>query len=103
MKKLLSIIKYIRHFVNSEVKPEHEANDIWEYMIKRSSPIHTIEVFKALEKRAELEMRLEEKRCAEVCRAINEKWMPEPKQPTYMELLVKDPIFEKPYSKTFDA
>jgi len=100
MKKLLSIIKYIRHFVNIEVKPEHEANDIWEYMIKRSNPIHTIEVFKALEKRADLEMRLEEQRCAEICKAVNSKWK---KPPTYLELLVKDPIFERPISHTFEA
>lgn len=103
MKKLLSIIKYIRHFVNSEVKPEHEANDIWEYMIKRSNPIHTIEVFKELEKRAELEMRLEEKRCAEICKAVNSKWIPETKKPSYLELLVKDPIFERPISHTFES
>lgn len=90
MKKLLSIIKYIRHFVNSEVKPEHEANDIWECMIKRSNPIHTIEVFKALEKRAELEMRLEEQRCSEICKAINSKWKPEPIKPRYY-----DPNFDK--------
>jgi len=101
MKKLLSIIKYIRHFVNTEVKPEHEANDIWEYMIKRSNPIHTIEVFKALEARAEAEMRLEEQRCAEICKAVNSKWKPETTKPRYY-----DPNFDKSLNElnvTFEA
>lgn len=93
MKKILSIIKYIHHFTNNSVTPEQEANEIWEYMIKRSNPLHTLDVFKALEKRAEVEMRLEEQRCAEICRAVNSKWK---KQPTYFELLIKDPIFESP-------
>lgn len=96
MKKILSIIKYIHHFTNNSVTPEQEANEIWEYMIKRSNPLHTLDVFKALEERAELEMKFEEKRCAEICRAVNEKWILVPKKMTYLELLVKDPIFESP-------
>lgn len=90
MKKILSIIKYIHHFTNHTVTPEQEANDIWEYMIKRSNPIHTLEVFKALEARAELEMKAEEKRCAEICKAVNSKWKPQPVKPRYY-----DPNFDK--------
>lgn len=102
MKKLLSIIKYIHHFTNHTVTPDQEASQIWEYMIKRSNPIHTLEVFKALESRAELEMKAEEKRCSEICKAVNSKWIPEIKKPSYLELLVKDPVFESPIlSNTF--
>lgn len=93
MKKFLSIIKYVRHFVNSSPTAEQEANDIWEYMIQRSNTLHTLDIVKALEKRAELEMLLEEKRCAEICRAVNSKY-------SKFQPKIYNPDFDKPLSES---
>lgn len=96
MKKLIKTIKFIHSFTNHTVSVQDEADSLYNCMAYKSDPLRTIEVFKALETRIELEMRLEEKRCSNVCGVINSKWQ---KEPEYLELKVIDPIFEKPIKK----
>lgn len=94
MKKLLVLIKYIRHFVNERPTPEQEANDIFQFMLLRSSTTHTIEIFEALEIIIETEMKKQEAEFAKNCRAINSKWRKDPE-------IIKsiDPNFNKPLSE----
>jgi len=101
MKKLLKLIKYIHHFTNHEVKPEDEARDILQFMLLRSSTTHTMEIMESLEEQFKAEMLLRKLEAEKVCKAVNNKYVPHPVKPTYMELLVKDPVFEKPYASTF--
>lgn len=97
MKKLLiKAIKYIHHFTNNTVSDKDEADTLYNCMAYKNNPLLTLRVFEELEKRVESEMKLEEKRCAEFCRAVNAKWKPEPVKMSYLELLVKDPVFESP-------
>lgn len=91
MKKLLVLIKYIRHFVNERPTSEQEANDILNFMLLRSSTTHTIEIFEALEIAMRTEMQKREIEFAKNCRAINSKWRKDPEI-----IKVIDPIFEKP-------
>lgn len=94
MKKLLVLIKYIRHFVNERPTPEQEANDILQFMILRSSTTHTIAVYNALEIAIEVEMKKQEAEFSKNAKAINSKWRKDPE-------IIKsiDPNFNKPLSE----
>lgn len=87
MKKLLVLIKYIRHFVNERPTPEQEANDILQFMLLRSSTTHTIAVYNALEIIIEAEMKKQEAEFSKKAKAINSKWGNQYKRPTYEEQL----------------
>lgn len=87
------LVKYVNHFTNHTVSAEQEAYDVWKWIEDKKNPLRTLEIFEALEKRVELEMRLEEQKASAVCRAVNKKWQ---KQPGYLKMIVNDPVFEKP-------
>ena len=75
MKKLLiKAIKLLNHFTNNTVSADVEADSLYNCMVYKSDPLRTLKVFEALERRVELEMILEEERCASICRAVNTKW-----------------------------
>jgi len=93
MKRIFKVLRWIHDFTNHTVPLEIEADSLYNCMAYKSDPIRTLRVFEALEKRMELEMRLEEKRCSSVCRIINTKYQ---KQPEILNMKVIDPVFEKP-------
>jgi len=97
MKKLLiKAIKLLNYFTNNTVTAEIEADSLYNCMVYKSDPLRTLKVFEALEKRIELEMFLEEERCASICRAVNTKW----KYPTVRtKKQALDPNFDKPLSE----
>lgn len=96
MKKISFYLTLLfRNTINEQVDASQLAQEVFN-LIKSKNALRTLEIITAFEKVAEQEMRKEEQRCAEVCRAVNSKWVPETKKATYLELLVKDPVFESP-------
>lgn len=96
MKKLSFYITILfRKTINEKIDAKQLAYEVFK-LIESKDDLRTMEFIKAFESICEQEMRKKEKRCAEVCLAVNSKWVPETKKATYLELLVKDPVFESP-------
>ena len=90
MKKLLTAIKYLHHFLNDRPTPESEARDILQFLLLRTSTTHSIEIMQSLEEQFKAEMLRRKQEAEKVCRAINGKYIPEPVKPR-----VYDPNFDK--------
>lgn len=87
MKALLKAIKYIHSFTNHTIPVKDEADSLYNAMAYKNDSMRTLQIFEALEKRVELEMRLEEQKANMFCAAVNSKWKKEYKRPTYEEQL----------------
>jgi len=90
MKKLLKIIKYIHHFTNHEVNPEDEARDALNYILLRNDTEHSIRIFECLEEQFKVEMLRRKSEAEKICRAVNNKYVPQSVKPRYY-----DPNFDK--------
>lgn len=91
MKKLLMhLVKYINHFTNERVSAESEAKQILQYMLLKNSTFHSIEIFESLESQFKAEMMRRQEESYKVCRAVNEKYKPQPIKPR-----IYDPNFDK--------
>lgn len=96
MKTLLKFIKYLNHFTNERFTPEMEAEQILKFMLLKSNTKHSIDVFTELEKQFKKEMSNRRETAYENLRLINTKF---PVAPSILEMIVNDPIFEKPFKK----
>lgn len=95
MKKLLiHLVKYINHFTNERVTAETEAKQILQYMLLKNSTVHSIEIFESLESQFKAEMIRRQEEAYKICRAVNEKYKPQPIKPQ-----VYDFNFDKPLSE----
>lgn len=81
MKKLLMyFVKCINHFTNSKLTAESEAESLFNYMIYKSSPLHTLEVNNALQGKIQNYMLAKKKEYAALILKIDETYSPEPEK-----------------------
>jgi len=81
MKKLLMyFVKCINHFTNSKLTADSEAESLFNYMIYKSSPLHTLEVNNALQDKLQNFFLAKKKEYAALIIKIDETYSPEPEK-----------------------
>ncbi len=72
MKKILLYgFKYFNHFTNEKLSAEEEAEYVLRYLLLKSTPIHTLAVNEALQRKLLIIMREEEQKAIKTKQAIN--------------------------------